>query len=490
MTVAILGAGPAGLVAVKEALAVGLQPTGLDMAPQIGGLWKTSHGHMWDSMKTNICRYSCSFSDHPHLPKTADFPSQLEMFRYLCSYALRFKLMEHIRLNAEVKQVERSGEKWKVTWKEDRKNYNRLFDFLIVAVGAFTKPYIPCPRDGFTGEILHSAHYKNPELFKNKNVVIIGNSFSGSEIAAEMATVAAKVTHVASGAFWIVPRYLPKEGKQVPLDFVFYNRKGAYGSVGSPEAEILSRKNKWLSSIATNALSPKLAYEKPYEESPFVIVSDTYSTSVAEGKIDLRKGRVVALNEKGVKLQGGDVFDADSIIFATGYQFSLPFLTKDLLAKLEFDESDRLQPLLLHMATLHPEFTNGAFVGMYRGPYFGVMELQARLAMNVFSGKALPPTEEEFNVGLAGERAIRNRVPRMQFPHSDYVIFSDKLAKAAGVLPNLEELKNSDPEAYKKLWEGFFIPANYRLTGTPEEKVAALAAIDEANAITTKLPQS
>ncbi len=40
LTVAIIGAGPAGLVSAKEAKAHGLNPTVFEKGSTVGGLWK------------------------------------------------------------------------------------------------------------------------------------------------------------------------------------------------------------------------------------------------------------------------------------------------------------------------------------------------------------------------------------------------------------------------------------------------------------------
>lgn len=66
------------------------------------------------------------------------------------------------------------------------------------------------------------------------------------------------------------------------------------------------------------------------------------------------------------------------MIFCTGLQPSLRFLSEEVLHLLEYDEQDLLQPLILHLQTWNPRVPNLGFVGMYRGPYFGSMELQAR----------------------------------------------------------------------------------------------------------------
>lgn len=68
----------------------------------------------------------------------------------------------------------------------------------------------------------------------------------------------------------------------------------------------------------------------------------------------------------------------DHIIFCTGLRPNLEFLPEKILQQLEYDVNDSLQPLILQHQTWSPSVPGLAFVGVFRGPYFGAMELQAR----------------------------------------------------------------------------------------------------------------
>src|SRR5262249_21495440 len=153
-------------------------------------------------------------------------------------------------------------------------------------------------------------------------------------------------------------------------------------------------------------------------------------------------------------LDTGTTVSCDAIIWCTGYRPKLPLLSAETLAALDFDPDELLQPLLLHKCTLHPDLPSRAFVGLYRGPSFGVIELQARWSCAVLSGQLPLPSRERMHAGLEKERAIRRLRPRPQFPHGGYVGFADSIASELGVLPDVEAL-----------WDEPVIPAHYRLRG-------------------------
>ena len=160
----------------------------------------------------------------------------------------------------------------------------------------------------------------------------------------------------------------------------------------------------------------------------------------------------------------------DGVVFATGYKCNLSFLDKSIQDVLKFEPDDQLQPILLSKCTFHNKLPNMAFVGVYRGPYFAVMELQAKWANLVFSGKCQLNIQniEQYS---REEALIRNQNPRPQFPHGDYLGLADSLATEVGCLPNFENMQHEskenkeEDELYRKLSSGPLLPTHYRLHG-------------------------
>lgn len=469
MTVAIIGAGPAGLVAAKTALECGLQPTVLEKSDRIGGLWKPDTGFVWDSMHTNLSYHSCMFSDTPWENPSGDFPTQQEVYHYLQSYASKNGIFNHTYFNADVKKVSSVSGQWRVEWLEGKEMVQKIFDYVIVCSGIFSKAHIPSISgiDTFTGQVIHSKDYKKPSPFQDKKVVVIGNSYSGTEIAAEVSSVAKHTLHCASRAMWVLPRYLPdsKNNTKKPLDLVFFSRAVTASRKNLSQEEVNRLTHQWFQRLTKqDEVAKELAVTNPSDPS-FNVISDTYIDQVKDSKIDLIRARITRIFQDTIFFDDGTQTSADALIFATGYETQLPFFDEEILEKLEFCPQDRFQPLLLDKCTFHPHLPNIAFCGMLRGPYFGTMELQARLAFHVFTNRVEAPTPSQMNDGIEIERKIRVQTPRPQFPHGNYVAFSDMLAKEAGVLPDFEALKKDDSDLYKLLMEGPLNASHYRLSG-------------------------
>ncbi len=467
--VLIIGAGPAGLASATAALECGLNDvTILEKQDRIGGLWRPDTGSTWDSMRTNLSYHSCMFSDTPWENPSGDFPTRHEVYHYLQSYASKHNLSDYIHFNATVHSVSRSDEQWRVEWIVGDDVVQKSFDYVMICTGIFSKAYIPSIPgiETFTGQLIHSKDYKNPSTFKDKIVVVIGNAFSGTEIAAELSLVTAQMIHCISKAMWVLPRYLPDSNNvKQPLDLIFFSRAATAHFKKFPQEEVNKLTHQWFQHLTKqNEVAKELVVANPYEPQ-FSVVSDTYIDLVKESKITLKQAKVTRIFQNTIFFDDGTQIDADALILATGYETELPFLGEEILEKLEFSPQDRFQPLLLDKCTFNPHLPNMAFCGMQRGPYFATMELQARLAFHVFTNRVVAPPLSQMNDGIEKERQIRNQTPRPQFPHGNYVEFSDMLAKEAGVLPDFENLKESDPDLYKFVQEGPFNASHYRLNG-------------------------
>ena len=190
--VAIIGGGPAGLVAAKSLLEEGLQPTIFEQSSNIGGQWNApaAHSGVWKAMRANTSKVTMCFSGLPFEEELPMFLTNQQAHAYLLKYAKQFGLNERVRLNNKVKMISRAHDGgWSVestTLGERRET--EPFSHVIIASGRFNKPRIPQLRglERFAGAISHTFDYRSNEDFKGKRVLVIGNGISGLEVASEL----------------------------------------------------------------------------------------------------------------------------------------------------------------------------------------------------------------------------------------------------------------------------------------------------------------
>ncbi len=430
--VAIIGAGPAGLAAAKECLEQGLEPVVYESKSELGGLWHPATGSTWVGMKTNISILTSVLPDFPWDQNSNEFPTQQEMFEYLCNYAGKYQLRQFIRFNCAIQLLEQNGKDWQISTVDFGVE---SYEFVIIASGIFSKPHMPVEPSSYS--VMHSSEYKTPAQVAGKNVVIYGGGFSGVEIAAAIAEHARSVTHIVRSPHWIIPRYIDNQA----LDKVFYNQTNRL----NPNECLLKlaedniKVNSYMATLATSQTSNTNSplYISPISSYPAkVAISDHYLDLVNDQKISVQPDSYIA-DKSDIK------------IYCTGYKLSLDYMHNGILKTLQFNDKDQLQPILLHKCTWHPDLPNMAFVGMYRGPYLPIMGLQAKWAAQVFSGKLNLQSKTTMQKSLLHEQVIRElpKNQRPQFPHGDYVGLKNDLnniltAKKNNLLPSYDLRKN------------------------------------------------
>ena len=90
--IVIVGAGPSGLASAKYARDCGFVPFVLEKETEVGGVWNPKSGLTWNSMRTNLSKYSCCFKDFPWEEEADMFPHTRAMHNYFVRYAKHFNL--------------------------------------------------------------------------------------------------------------------------------------------------------------------------------------------------------------------------------------------------------------------------------------------------------------------------------------------------------------------------------------------------------------
>ena len=199
--ICVIGAGAAGLVTARHLIRCGLRPTLFDTALDVGGLWNSNkrhssgngknsinnNGKTWNSLRTNLSRYTCSFSDYPwslvpNKKGTSNdkvnsveneegdalsffFPTADQVHEYLQSYSNHY-LKDHciFHLGCEVSKVTRAPDNqgYVIEWRkptnqqppqqEDQGQqqevvHRKVFGGVVVATGFFSKPAWPRGAD-------------------------------------------------------------------------------------------------------------------------------------------------------------------------------------------------------------------------------------------------------------------------------------------------------------------------------------------------------
>ncbi|XP_034438986.1 dimethylaniline monooxygenase [N-oxide-forming] 5-like [Hippoglossus hippoglossus] len=473
--VAVIGAGPSGLTSIKACLDEGLEPTCFESSHDIGGLWRfkekpePGRANIYQSVVINSSKEMMSFSD---FPPPAELPNNMhhsEVLLYLRLYVQEFKLLQHIRFQTSVLSVEQSPDfavtgRWEVeTESGDGRRETRVFDAVIVSTGHFTKPHLPL-RDftgieSFEGRYFHSWEYRSAEGMQGKRVLVIGIGNSGGDIAVDISRVAEKVYLSTRSGAWVVSR-VGQEG--FPADLV-----------GTSRMHLMIRKlfPSWINSILEKKLNEAFDHTlyglKPkhgfFAQIP--VVNDELPARILAGRVQVKSNVKEFSGSSVVFVDGSVINKVDVVVFATGYNYSFPFLPSALQAKCGYR-------LRLYKHVFPPGLTQPtlAVVGFIHalGAINALAEMQARWATRVFKGLSTLPSEETIvkeiqqdTTTMHQRYACSERNP-LQVENIAYL---DSLAEQVGACPSIPWLMMKDPRLALQVLLGPCTPYQYRLTG-------------------------
>jgi dimethylaniline monooxygenase (N-oxide forming) len=431
-TVAIIGAGPGGLVAAKHALDAGLEPVVFEASGQVGGQWakQPETSGIWPGMTTNTSRQMTAFSDLPPDSSLPLHPEAGAIGAYLEEYAERFGITGLIRFGTRVSEV-RPG------WTVDGEH----FDGVTVANGHFQRPWIAGALGVFKGDPMHACDYPGAAELAGKRVLVLGNGISGSEIAADLAGCA-DVTQA-----FRKPRYvIRKNDDGASSDWRWYTHASAVARRGLPREEVSQLMQQRVLRLVGNPADYGAPAPDPSLAVAGVALTQDWLEAVRSGAITCRPSLAGVVGTE-VRFADGMVSEFDVVISATGYDMgAVPFLSDDVRALLGRD-------LRLHLHTLHPDLPGFGLIGRFfaLGPYFPLLELQARWIAAVFSGAVDAPDEATMRAGIAAP-------PR---PAEAHDLLALEIAEAMGVAPDLD----ARPGLTEPLTFGPLLPARWRLDG-------------------------
>ncbi|MDQ1701776.1 MAG: hypothetical protein QOF57_1028 [Frankiaceae bacterium] len=317
----IIGAGYCGMGAARALLAAGVDVEVLEADSDVGGNWR--HG-VYDSTHIISSRDSTAYAEFPMPRDYPDFPSRAQMLTYLTSYAEAFDLKRHIRFGTTVTRVSPLSPDglagWEVTTTEpDGSSRTRRYDGVVVANGHHWSPRQPSYDGSFAGKELFAKDYRNLADV-GERVLVVGGGNSACDIAVEVGNDPTRTALMSvRRGYWLLPKTL----------------------LGRPVSELdrgrlpLWAQRAMLRVALAIVVGPHERYglpkpdHKPFERHPVVNSQLPYA---------LRHGRVVAkpdiarLDGGTVQFTDGTCAAVDTIVWATGYDVSFPFLEPDPFA--------------------------------------------------------------------------------------------------------------------------------------------------------------
>ena len=224
--VAVIGAGPSGLSQLTAFAGTDAEVVCFEKQNDIGGLWvynwrtgldqygEPVHNSMYRQLTINgpkeLLEYpdfsfdEC-FNDDSGRSHETSFVGREVIHHYLKMRLNKTGMKKCIRFETSVQDVTLNDTTQKFTIVSKHLPTNEFaseeFDYVIVATGHFSTPNFPYYK-GLEkisrARVLHAHDFRNPQELKNKNVFILGSSYSAEDIASLAWKFGAKHIYVSS----------------------------------------------------------------------------------------------------------------------------------------------------------------------------------------------------------------------------------------------------------------------------------------------------
>jgi 4-hydroxyacetophenone monooxygenase len=348
--VVVIGAGMSGLLAGIRLQEAGIPFQIIERHANVGGTW---YQNTYPGCRVDSPNHTYSYSFRPN-----DWPqyySQQEALRqYFDKTADDYGLRKSIRFNTEVRSCSYDDAKalWHVVVERDGKRETLTANAVISAVGQLNRPKWPDieGRERFKGISFHSTEWEHQHDLSGKRVLVIGTGASAFQFAPEVAKVAKEVVIFQRTPPWIsmtpeYHEYVP-EGKHWLLNHVPYYAKwyrfamfwrmaeGILAAVKKDPAWneqtlSISAENDELRKMFTMILAElcgddKELLEKVTPRYPpggkrILFDNGNWIRALRRDNVKLVTDRIAEINETGVCTADGTQYDADVLIYGTGF---------------------------------------------------------------------------------------------------------------------------------------------------------------------------
>ncbi|KAH8682847.1 4-hydroxyacetophenone monooxygenase [Tricladium varicosporioides] len=314
-----------------------------ERSPMLGGTWR-SNTYPGCGVDVPAVLYSLSFAPNPNFSRL--FPDQSEILLYLEKVTEDFGISPHIQYETlwESAHWEEKTKTWILKMKDaqNETTFEHECKILISAIGRLVIPnsFKIEGQDEFSGEIVHSAEWRSDIDLKNKEVVVIGNGCSGSQIVPAIVNQAKNVYHFMRTPQYYVPKPLDRWRfsntlkwmfKYVPFLLVFLRtlmfvylesslkQFSLDVSAERQRRKVQAKSRKYIQKKAPSRywklLTPEYALGCKRK-----ILDPGYIDCLHRSNVLLTNERITSLNRKGVVTESGKHYPANLIIVANGFR--------------------------------------------------------------------------------------------------------------------------------------------------------------------------
>jgi thioredoxin reductase len=390
--IAVIGAGPAGLVTARTLVSSGADVSIFERGSAVGGTWlgadHNGRNFIYKNLHINTSKRLTAFEGYPFPKETQVVPDHRDMARYLQGYAEHFGLIDKVRFGCAVTEVAPAGHGTSGGWtvKADGRP-EEVFDAVVVAIGPFNRPFHSPDLAAFQGTYVHSADYRDPVPYAGKKVCIVGAGNSAVDIGSDVCRTAERVVMVARSPVFVTPHLI----RGVSFNDI---------SRALQKPFVPSKLRRALLRGLVRIIHGKMTDcgFRPLTHKVHATISSTVVQDILFQRIDVKNG-ISKIDGRRITFADGESDEFDVLFAATGFITEFPFLAPSIIPT-----DGRLS---LFNRIVPPGHDGLYFVGMINidTPINFACEQQAKWVTAIEMGRTKLPSINEMHDAIARKDA-------------------------------------------------------------------------------------
>jgi thioredoxin reductase len=362
----VIGAGAAGLATLATLLEQGFDVDCIERNATVGGHWQTDY----ESLHLITSRDVSGFVGFPMPADFPVYPSRDQMRDYLQSFATARGLMDKIRFGVTVESVRSVGDAGADGWTVATSDgLTEQYDAVIVANGHLWDARLPEFSGEFAGTSMHSSQYHDVSDIEGRRVLVVGAGNSGCDLAVDVAN-ARLDSHISV-----------RRGQTFQPKAMFGRPRAELKWLGKLPLVVQERVSRLLVDVVVGKPSAYRGLPEPLtrnlnKQPP--VVNNLLLYWIHHGRITVVPG-VTRFEGHTAHFTDGTTKDFDTVLYATGFKVTFPFLDHDL-----FTWRDGA-PLRTGGMVLPVGVENLYFIGLAapRGPQLPTYSLQSTMLVRM-----------------------------------------------------------------------------------------------------------
>jgi 4-hydroxyacetophenone monooxygenase len=352
--VVVIGAGVSGMCAAIRLQQAGIPFTIIEKNETVSGTW---YENSYPGCGVDTPNHFYSYSFEPNHDWSHFFAKRDELWQYFEGVADKHDLRRRTHFGVEVTSCtwDEAAQTWTIeARRQDGSLYELKANAVMSAAGILNRPKLPdIPgRDSFAGPTVHTGKWDPAFDWKGKRIAMIGTGASGHQVGPTIAPDVKQLMIFQRSPHWVVPNpnYFAEvaDGKKWVLANVPYYLRWyrfqlfwAFADGLHPALKIdpewhdaersINEQNNRQRIFMERHMKRELGEDSPLlakvvpDYPPYgkrILIDNHWFKMLQQPNVDLVTDQIERIVPEGIVTRDGQMWPADAIIYATGFQAS------------------------------------------------------------------------------------------------------------------------------------------------------------------------